>query len=204
MPSVASVDYITKRIYLSVSTVNQAVDTLDIYKEIRALRVTTEAHRRFKPMIVAGGNVTKITGVSATPIFVQLLYGCRIVPYGTGDHSLRLIRDTFTDDGFAGRDVFDRSGLSNSVDIDVDFPEVEIRYVYVGGSSLTKEDIRIEMDTNSTKLQNVDTKTSELWQLQGLDPLNRMTVTQNKRSVGTINLDITGNGETLTVVTRND
>ncbi len=204
MPLVASVNYTTKRIYLSASTVNQTIDTLDVYKEIRALRVTTEAHRSFKPMIVAGGNVTKITGVSATPIFVQLLYGCRIVPYGTGDHSLKLIRDTFTDDGFAGRDIFDRSGLSNSVDIDVDFPEVEIRYVYVGGSSLTKEDIRIEMDTNSTKLQNIDNRNTELWQLQGLDPLNPMTVTTNSRTAGDINLDLSGNGETLTVVTRND
>ncbi len=132
MPLVASVDYITRRIFLSASTVNQNIDTVEIYKEVRALRRTNESHRKFKPIIIAGGNVTKIAGVSATPIFTQLLYGCRLVPFDA-NQKLKLIRDTFTDDGFAGRDCFDRTSLTSQVDIDVDFPEVEIRYVNTGG-----------------------------------------------------------------------
>lgn len=134
MPLVASVDYVAKRIYLDASTVGASIDTLDIYREVRALRRTTETHRKFKPMIIGGGNVEKITGTSATPAYAQLLYGCRIVPYNTS-HTLKVIRDTFTDDGFAGRDCFDRTPLSPTVavDIDIDFPEIELRYVATGG-----------------------------------------------------------------------
>ena len=136
MPVIASVDYVNKRIFLSAETVDNDLDTLDVYREVRELRVISDAHKKFKPMIIAGGNIPKITGASFTPAYVQLLHGCRIVPYNV-THSLRLIRDTFTDDGFAGRGCFDRSPLSDTVevDIDVDFPEIEIRKVIVGGST---------------------------------------------------------------------
>jgi hypothetical protein len=146
MPLVASINYESKKIFLSVSTVNSTVDTLEVYKEVRALRVSNLAHQKFRPIIVAGGNLPKITGQTATPIFVQLLYGCRIVPYNVGNHTIKLVRDTFTDDGFAGIGCFDRSTLTNSVDIDVDFPEVEIRYLSTGGGgsgTATKEDLEI-------------------------------------------------------------
>lgn len=151
MALVASVDYPNKRIYLSADSVAVAdLDTLDVYREVRALRRTTEAHRRFRPVIVAGGNIEKIPGVSATPAYVQLLYGCRIVPHNVS-HSKRLIRDTFTDDGLAGRDCFDQTPLSESVavDIDVDIAEVEIRIVTTGGSALTS--------TENAKLMSLPT-----------------------------------------------
>lgn len=136
MTVVASVDYAARRIYLAAATVDANLDTLDVYREVRALRRTTEAHRKYKPMVEAGGNIVKITGTSYTPAYVRLLYGCRIVPYNVS-HKIRLVRDTFTDDGLAGRDCFDRTPLSVSVDvdIDVDFPEIEIREVTVSGST---------------------------------------------------------------------
>lgn len=136
MATVASVDYAAKRIYLAAATVDADLDTLAVYREVRALRRVTEAHRKYKPMIEAGGNIVKITGTSYTPAYVRLLYGCRIVPYNV-THQLRLVRDTFTDDGLAGRDCFDRTPLSVSVevDIDVDFPEIEIREVTTSGST---------------------------------------------------------------------
>jgi len=138
MAVVSSVNYVTRRIYLSVATVGASIDTLDIYREVRALRRVTLAHQQFRPIIIAGGNITKITGVRSTPSYVQLLYGCRIVPYNTS-HSLKVIRDTFTDDGSAGRDCFDRTPLSGtvSVDIDIDFPAVENRFISGGGSAPT-------------------------------------------------------------------
>lgn len=136
MSTVASVDYAAKRIYLGALTVNADLDTLQVYRDVRALRRTTEAHRAYKPIIEAGGNITKIVGVSSTPAYVRLLYGCRIVPYNVSQ-KIKLVRDTFTDDGLAGRDCFDRTPLSASVevDIDVDFPEVEIKQVVVSGST---------------------------------------------------------------------
>jgi hypothetical protein len=134
MPLVASVNYPDKRIFLSADSVGVDLDTIAVYREVRALRAVTEAHQNFDPIIEAGGNITKIPGVSATPAYARLLHGCRIVPYNVS-HSIRLIRDTFTDDGLAGRDCFDRTPLSASVavDIDVDIAEVEIRYVTTGG-----------------------------------------------------------------------
>jgi len=141
MPVVDHIDYTppSPRIYLHADTVNSDVDTLDVYREIRALRRTNESHRKFDPVIVAGGNVEKIPGVSYTLPYVQLLHGCRIIPYGGVDHKIRVIRDTFTDDGLAGTGCFDRSSLSVEVDIDIDFSRVEVRIVSTG-SSLTQEE----------------------------------------------------------------
>lgn len=140
MPLVSSVDYPNKRIYLSVDTVNTNLDTLDVYREVRALRRTNDAHRKFKPIIESGGNITKVTGVSYTPAYTVLDTGCYIVPYDQAQR-LRVIRDTFTKDGRAGRDCFDRTSVTSNVDIDIDFPEIEIREVTVGGSTLTAADI---------------------------------------------------------------
>lgn len=52
--------------------------------------------------------------------------------------------------------------------------------------SLVREDIRIK----------------ELWQLQGLDNINPMTVTEIRRTVEDINLNITGDAATTATVTR--
>lgn len=140
MPKVASVDYTAKRIYLSAETVGVDLDTLDIFKEVRALRRTDTEGRKFYPMIIADGNKPKQPLVF-TAISIELLYGCRIVPFDTS-HTLKLVRDTFTDDGFAGSGIFDRTPLSptSMVDIDVDVKEVEVREVVVG-SAVTAQDI---------------------------------------------------------------
>ena len=53
-------------------------------------------------------------------------------------------------------------------------------------------------------LAQIQTLVDELHQLEGLKNGVPMTVTPTNRSVGTINLDITGDGETSTTVTRND
>jgi hypothetical protein len=53
-------------------------------------------------------------------------------------------------------------------------------------------------------LAKIQLLVDELHKIQGLDPLNEMTVTPYSRTAGTINLDISGNGETETTVTRND
>lgn len=70
---VASVDYPNKRIYLSAATVGVPLDTLDVYRDVRALRRVTEAHRAYRPMIVAGGNIQK-TPTTYTAPYVRMLY----------------------------------------------------------------------------------------------------------------------------------
>lgn len=133
MTTVASVDYPNKRIYLSAATVGVPLDTLDVYRDVRALRRVTEAHRAYRPMIVAGGNIQK-TPTTYTAPYVQLLYGCYIVPYNA-PHSLLVIRDTFSDDGRAGVACFDRSSVSAEVDIDFAVDKVEVRTVNTAGGS---------------------------------------------------------------------
>lgn len=142
MPLVASIDYANRLIYLSAATMNVALDTMDVYKEVRALRRTAEGHRKFKPIIVAGGNIEKIAGQTYTPSYVQLLYGTRIIPYDTS-HRITLVRDTFTDDGFAGRDCFDRAPLTAGVEVDIDVQvdKIEIVRVATGGNEYTLTEI---------------------------------------------------------------
>lgn len=53
-------------------------------------------------------------------------------------------------------------------------------------------------------LAQIQILVDELHQLEGLKDGSPMTVTPTNRTVGTINLDITGDGETQTIVTRND
>lgn len=131
MSTVASVDYPGKRIYLSAATVGAPLDTMEVYRDVRSLRVTTDAHRAFRPMIVGGGNIQK-TATAYTQPYVQLLYGCRIVPFNVAQ-SLLVTRDTFTDDGESGVGCFDRSTLTAEVDIDIQVAPVEVREVVTGG-----------------------------------------------------------------------
>ena len=53
-------------------------------------------------------------------------------------------------------------------------------------------------------LAQIQTLVDELHKIEGLSLGNPMEVTQTNRTAGTINLDITGDGETTTTVTRND
>lgn len=108
----------------------------------------------FPPMIIAGGNIPKIPNVSYTAPYVIFLRGCRLVPYNV-THDLKVIRDTFTDDGFSGRDVFDRTPLSPTTHINIDFevPQVEVRVVTVNtGSGLTTEQDAILRNAESASL----------------------------------------------------
>ena len=56
--------------------------------------------------------------------------------------------------------------------------------------------------TVTNKLLDAD-QINELWQLQGLDSDNPMTVTPTSRAAGNISQTISGDGETTSTVTRN-
>ena len=158
MSTVASVNYLERRIYLSATTVGVPLDTLDVYRDVRSLRRTIEAHRKFRPLIIQGGNIRK-TDTTATQPYVQLLYGCRIVPYDV-KHSLKVVRDTFTDDGLSGIECFDRSSLTSEVDIDYAVDKVEVQMVSTSGPAFTLEDI-ITGVAQETMLKPIDGKTTE-------------------------------------------
>jgi len=133
MGTVASVNYATRRIYLSIDTVGVPLDTMEVYRDVRELRRTNEAHQAYRPIIVGGGNVQK-TATTFTQSYVQLLFGAAIVPYNVSQ-SLVIIRDTFSDDGRAGVECFDRSSTSAEIDLDYQINPVEIREVSTGGAA---------------------------------------------------------------------
>jgi hypothetical protein len=51
-------------------------------------------------------------------------------------------------------------------------------------------------------LAQIQTLVDELHKIQGLDAANPMTVTPTSRTAGSIDLEITGDGETSTTVAR--
>jgi len=142
MALVASVDYTARRIYLSAASAasGSTLDTLAVYREVLALRKSTPAQRRFTPIISAAGNAPKITGLTYTAAAAKLLRGCRLVPYN-GSHTLTLVRDTYTDDGYANAECFDLAPLSVGVEINivVDFAKYEIREVATGAGPTAEE-----------------------------------------------------------------
>lgn len=133
MSTVASVDYLNRRIYLSASTVGSTLDLLDVYRDVRALRRVAEAHRAYKPMLIAGGNIQK-TPTTFTQPYVQVLYGCYFVPFDLPG-TVKVVREVFSDDGRAGLQCFDRSTVSSNVDLDYDVQAVEVRLVSTSGST---------------------------------------------------------------------
>ena len=141
MAVIASVDSANRRIYLSAATVGVDLQPMDIYTEYRELRRTDESLRNFYPLVGSAGNVLK-TATTYTERYVILKDGTRIVPYDTS-HSLKVIGTVITDEGTSGIDVFDRSPLSVSVEVDVDYqpPQVEIIRVASSQASISESDI---------------------------------------------------------------
>lgn len=149
-----------------------------------------------------GGDDIDTTQGTKIPIYAFLVNGWKLKPQET-NHTLTINDGILLVNG--GGDPFLNTIGAYTVRINYQQPVQSISFSNGGGgNSLTKEEIREEIDTNSLKLAELQLKVDELHKIQGLDPLNPMTVTQNNRAAGDINLDLTGNGETLTVVTRND
>ena len=136
---VASVDYPNRLIFLSAATVGVDVEPIDIYKEMRERRrLNADMDRQFFPLITAFGNDP--AGPSNTPRFTNLAAGARIVPFDT-DHTLSIRGNALisTEDGLSGAQLFDRSSLTASVDIDYQPPQTEIVTISTG-SAVTQQD----------------------------------------------------------------
>jgi hypothetical protein len=96
-----------------------------------------------------------------------------------------------------GGDPFTNTTGAYIVRINYQQPVQAISFATGGtaGTAQTVEEIRQENDDNSIKL-------NELHRIQGLDINNPMTITPNLRSAGDIDLEWTGDGETISIVTR--
>lgn len=169
MAQVASVDYDAKRIHLHADTVVSGFDVILAYFEINALRAANaNGEQNRAHCLSAEGNIAK-GGGKFTPRFGLLSPGWRLVPYSGVSHELLLKAEILSPDsgGLSDRQVFDRTLLPPSidVDIDVDYQQVEIIRVNTGGTTpaLTPEESAALL------------KISEVWQRLALDPSNPLT-----------------------------
>lgn len=194
MPLIDHIDGPNRYIYLHLDSVGVDIHPMDIYKEMRTLRATDESLRKYDVFLSAFGNVDK-GGGTATERYVVENLGTRIIPYDQSQ-KLTIIGTIITDDGQQGRDCFDRSPLTPGVEVDIDYqpPQVEIITVSTG-SGLSPE--------QEEKLSTIDALVEELHRLQGLNDAFPLTVTPTQRSTGDIDQTISGDGENVTVVTRN-
>jgi hypothetical protein len=123
---------------------------MDAYKEMRTLRASDETLRPYDIFMIAQGNES--TGLtSSTPRRVRMENGTRFVPFDT-DQNLVVIGEVITDDGGKGTAAFDRSSLSLSTEVDIDYipPQVEILSVNTG-SGVTEADKVDISDRSSDK-----------------------------------------------------
>ena len=140
MAIIDHIDGPNRDIYLSADTVGATIYPIDIYKEMRTHRLNDESLRVFVLFLEAAGNVPKGSG-KATERYVICKNGTRIIPYNTS-HTLTVSGTIITDDGQEGISCFDRSPLSGTTVVDINYvpPQVEIITITTGGSALTTEE----------------------------------------------------------------
>lgn len=139
MPVIDHIDAVNRDIYLHADTVGGEVHPIDIYKEMRTLRRTDESLRNFDIFLEAKGNESKGGGKS-TERYVICLDGTRIVPYDTS-HVLTVTGTIITDDGQEGISCFDKSPLTITTSVDINYvpPQVEVIEINTG-SGITEQD----------------------------------------------------------------
>ena len=145
------------RIYLHSDTVGAEVHPVDIYKEVRALRGSDESLRPYDMFCSMFGNVAK-GGGKFTERYLRLNNGCRIVPYDT-DHEITITGTLITDDGTEGVAAFDRSALSPSSIVDINYvpPQVEVVTINTGsGLSIEQDEKLTEIHAGAIRHVHLD------------------------------------------------
>jgi hypothetical protein len=140
MTIIANIDGPNRDIYLHPDTVGASIHPIDIYKEMRALRVADESLRNYDVFLRAFGNVSKGGGKS-TERYVRCESGTRIIPYDVS-HVLTITGTIITDAGQEGIACFDKTPLTITTSVDINYvpPQVEI-ITLVTGSGVTAGDV---------------------------------------------------------------
>ena len=150
---------------------------------------------------VGGDNIDVAQGTKI-PLYAFLLNGWKLRPQES-NHTLTIRDGVIVVDG--GGDPFTNTLGAFTVRINYQQPVQAISFSTGSGggtSGPTKEEIRQEIDSNSSKMELIRLLTQELHRIQGLDINNPMTVTPSSRVSGDIELEITGDGSTFTEVQR--
>lgn len=156
MPLIDFIDGPNRNIYLHLDTVGVDLVPMDIYKEMRVLRESDENLRKFNLFISGHGREEKGAG-KYTERYIKMIEGTRIVPYDT-THELTVIGTMITDDGQEGIACFDRTPLSPSTIVDINYipPQVEIIEIEVGSSALTPEENEWLSDIRKATVNNAE------------------------------------------------
>lgn len=152
MAVIDHIDGPNRDIYLHSDTVSNDLQPMDIYKEMRALRRVDESLRKFDVFLISKGYDQK-TATTFTERYVICQDGTRIIPYDTS-HTLTVIGTIITDDGQEGISCFDRSPLSPSTIVDINYKPVQVEIIERGTSGLTSEESAALLQ-NTTDLSTI-------------------------------------------------
>lgn len=136
------IDPINRLVYLDASTVDETIQPIDIYRDMRLMRKVDEELRKYPLFLTMKGAEKKNPdGSKRTERYMVLLDNTFIVPYNTS-HTLTVDGTIITDSGLEGVEVFNRSVLSAGIDVDINYvpKQVEIITITTGGSSLTTDE----------------------------------------------------------------
>ena len=157
MTQIASEDYDNLLIYLHVDTVTNGFDPALMQQEHRTLRRLNANDERGYDIMVTFTGLEAIGGGKFTPGLTRLRTGVRIVPYDTGtgmSYNLDILNQIVNvDDAIADRDVFDRSSVDATVNIDSTYSPVEVIQINTGSGLTAAQD---------QKLTDVEAKTSQI------------------------------------------
>ena len=186
---------------ITLTTGTTTVSVRDIYSRFVDWYLTDDNSKYLPAFKTVGGDDIDPTQGTKIPIYSFLENGWRIRPQ-EANHTLVINDGILLVNG--GGDPFLNTNGAYTVRINYQQPVQAISFSTNGASSttLTKEEVREEMDTNSVKLIELQLKIDELYKVGGLDISNPATTTQDEIIVGDIKIDITGDGETTTTFTR--
>ena len=185
------IDGTTKTITLTTGTTS--ISVRDVWSRWVDWFLTGDNSKFLPAFEQVGGNDIDASQGTKIPIYAFLVNGWKIKPQES-NHTLGIKDGILLVDG--GGDPFNSTTGAYTVRINYQQPVQAISFATGGTSSApTIEEIRQEIDDNSIKL-------NELYKLQGLDINNPMTITPSVRTAGDIELKIEGDGESLSIISR--
>lgn len=139
MPVIDYIDGTNRDIYLHSDTIGAEVNPIDVYTEMRTLRRTDESLRKYNLFLEAKGKDAK-GGGKFTERYVVELEGTRIIPYDVS-HELTITGTIITDDGQEGIACFDRTPLTPTTVIDINYIPKQVEVIEINtGSGITEQD----------------------------------------------------------------
>jgi hypothetical protein len=178
---------------ITLTTGTTVVSVRDVWSRWVDWFLTADNSKYLPAFQTVGGDDIDTYQGTRIPIYSFLMNGWKIRPQESS-HILTINDGILLVNG--GGDPFLNTLGAYTVRINYQQPVQAISFSS-GGGSLTKEDIREEIDLNSVKL-------NEIYRMDGLDEANPLIITKDGKVSGNIKVDFTGDGISATTVTRND